>query len=562
MVGEHNMAEFSDKEFDVIGFAKRMMSEIEGIRSFKQVKDDKTGEGFQVPTESRTNAFFRLIGLPYFVSVTDEKDKKEQTVLQPGFGITVRSLLVGKTFTDSDQIYTDANGNTEDLDVVLQGRVEQLSAIANEMGTKDMNENIAKAMYAPIDIKANIPDDLNGTSITFVPKIPPKNGNDTANSRDVFKRLFPLIPSISDNKSHVVMPLMNEVARPFLNDTKERMVDRDTVLRKPFLEQVIRIRFLKFESSETEKQKDLEKDISSSLKSLLGPTEFSAVFGDGAIFSKVTILEEFVINKFLNAIGNLAKRWVKINEDRLNLLRQSRPNIVIKTGSARESIYGKRIESSVDLDGTAEGEKLKEINKRIALDEALIAILPSDEDEQTNVKQSGTKNITPGALNTPFIDLITYNLKKNKETKASLETRMEKNIKNLEKIRLEVVDLMTGEFTGLSLPDVVMVMAALFIVDRQQLLNLLDKYAITAMKADPVLKTIVKGVNPSVGNAMTAIKALEKTVLQLFLLFQKEVEVNNNRKTRGQRGTVKTVYNDKSSEQPLAPTCTVYKKET
>jgi hypothetical protein len=556
------MAEFSDNEFDVIGFAKSLMSEVEGIRSFRQVKDDKTGEGFQVPTESRVNAFLRLIGLPYFVSITDEKDKVEQSILQPGFGITVSSTLSEKKLADSNQKYTDPNGNTEDLNLVLQSRIEMLSEADNSMGTKDMNERIAKAMYAPIDIKANIPDDLNGTAIEFVPKIPPKNGNDTENARDVFKWLLPLIPSVSDNQSHLVMPLMNEVARPFLTDVKERTVDRDTILRKPFLEQVIRIRFLKLESSETEKQKDVERDMSGSLKSMLGESEFSAIFGNGALFAKVTILEEFIIAKFLSAIGSLAKRWVKINKDRINLLRQIRPTIVIKTGSARESIYGKRIEPSVDLDGTAEGEKLKSINKKIALDEALIAILPSDEDEKTNVKQSDTKNITPGALNSPFIDLLTYGLKKNKEVKSGLESRVEKDIKNLEKIRLEVVDLMTGEFTGLSLPDVVMVMAALFIVERNYLLDLLDKYAITDMKKDPVLKTVVQNVKPSTAKAMAAIKELEKVVIQLFLLFQKEVDVNNNRSTRSQQGVQKSVYNNKSAEKPAAPTCVVYEKET
>ena len=556
------MADFSENEFDVIGFAKSLMSEIESVRSFRQANDDKTGEGFQVPTESRINSFLRLIGLPYFVSITDEKGKTEQSILQPGFGITVRSTISEKTLVDSNQTYTDPNGNTEDLDIVLQSRVEMLSEVANSMGTKEMNEKIAKAMYAPIDIKANIPDDLNGTSIEFVPKIPPKNGNDTENARDVFKWLLPLIPSVSDNKSHVVMPLMNEIARPFLTDIKERTVDRDTVLRKPFLEQVIRIRFLKCESSETEEQKDVEKDMSGSLKSLLGDSEFSAIFGDGALFSKVMILEEFIITKFLAAIGSLAKRWVKINKDRLNLLRQIRPTIVIKTGSARESIYGKRIEPSVDLDGTAEGEKLKSINKKIALEEALMAILPSDEDEKTNVKQSGTKNITSGALNTPFVDLITYSLKKNKEVKSGLESKIEKNIKNLEKIRLEVVDLMTGEFTGLSLPDVVIVMAALFIVDRECLLDLLDKYAITDMNKDSVLKTIVKDINPSPEKAMAAIKELEKVVIQLFLLFQKEVDVKNDRSTKSQHGIIKSVYNNKSAEKPSAPTCVVYKKET
>lgn len=550
------MTDFSDQEFDVIGFAKSLMSEIESIRSFKNVKDDKTGEGFQLPTESRVNAFFRLLGLPYFVSITnkDKSGNPKQSILQPGFGITVRSSLAGQNINDSNITYIDVNGNFDDLDKVLVRRVYSLSDIANKMGTEKMNERIAKAMYDPINIVANYPDDLSGVAKLFTPKI-------LANEREVFKSLFPLIPSISDNKSYRVLPLLNEVARPFLSDVKERMVDRDTVLRKPFLEQVIRIRFVTFESSNNESQKLVEKNMTNSLKKLLGDEGYAAVFGDAALFSKIDILEEFVIKKFLGAIRNLAKRWVKINEERLNLLRQIKPNIVIKTASARESAYGKRIELSINLDGTKEGEMLKVINQRIALDEAIIAILPSDEDEKTNIKQSGTKNIIPNALQTPFIDLLTFGLKKNKEKKGSLETRIEKNIKNLEKIRLEIVDLMTGEFTGLSVPDVIMVMTAFFVVEKTYLLDLLDEYAITSMKSDPVLNTIVKNVKPSANNAMEAIGVLEKVVDMLFQLFQKEVEIANNRKTKGQQGVRKSVYNNKSSEQPVPPTDTVYDGE-
>ena len=78
------MTDFSEKDFDVISFAKKIMSEVESIRSFTKTKDEKTGEGFQLPTETRINAFFRLIGFPMFVSIKG-KDV-ESTFLHPGFG--------------------------------------------------------------------------------------------------------------------------------------------------------------------------------------------------------------------------------------------------------------------------------------------------------------------------------------------------------------------------------------------------------------------------------------------------------------------------------------------
>jgi hypothetical protein len=290
-------------------------------------------------------------------------------------------------------------------------------------------------------------------------------------------------------------------------------------------------------SSQTTAEKQTEKDITSSIKQLVGEDEFSKIFTgqSGQLFSEVNLLEEFVIGKFLDAIKNLARRWVKINEkQRIRLLREIRPTVSVRTSSARVSPFGKRIEVSTSLGGTRDGEKIKKLNKAIAEEEALIALLPTDENEKKEEKQSSTRNITPSALQNSFTELLNYNLQKNKEARKSLVARSKKNINNLEKIRLET-DLMTGEFTGLSLPDIIMTIAGLFIMKRSELLNLLDKYTIDNMKTDKVLSTIVSGVSPDPVKAMTAIKNLERVVNQLFSLFQKEVEAIHNRERQGRK---------------------------
>lgn len=550
------MAEFSEKDFDVIGFAKELMIEIESIRSYKEQKDEKTGDGFQLPTESRLNAFFRLIGFPYFVNIKDKKNEVS-TILHAGFGASVRAQLADKILTDSNIEYTNPEGETIALNDILSDRVIYLSAEQKESGTNAENEKMTKAMFSPLNVVANFPTTLLGDE-----KFTPEQKNDDDNARYIFKKLFPLVPSISDHQTHRVIPLKNEIARPFTLDEKERRLDSQTILRKPFLEEAIRIRYLKLDSSQTTKQKEMEKDMRDSLKSLLGESEFSTVFGNGEMFSKVTILEEFIINKFINAIGNMAKRWVKINGDRIRLLRQVKPNITIKTVSSKESIFGKRVTTAINLDGTSEGQKIKQLNKRIAEEEALISLLSTDEDETTNVGQSQTKNVTPNALQNPFMNLLTYNLQKNKEKQTSIQNKVKGNVKTLEKIRLEVVDLMTGEFTGLSLPDVVIVLASLFVVEKKYLLYFLDKYAIDNMKTDNTLKEIVKDIEPSATRAMEAIIALEKVVNQLFQLFDKEVEVVNNRSKQTRRGIEKKIYADKSSQQPKPQTCVKYKGDS
>lgn len=551
------MTEFSEKEFDVIGFGKSILSEVERVRSFRKVSDTETKEGFQLPVESRIDAFLRLIGLPYFVSVTDKKgvEKKDDIkFLNPGFGKTTRSGLADKKITNNfKQDYKDPNGTTGKIGTVVSRRKNDLATLTEGIGSSDMNIRMSKALCAPLDVIPNFPEKILTGEGDYTFTYP---GSGVTDKRKVVKRLFPLVPNYDQ-----VLPLSNELARPFSLSVSERRVDRDTVLRKPFIEQVVRIRFVVYGSAQKASELEGQKDFIKSIKQLVGENEFSKIFptsDDSRIFTDANLVEQFIINKFLDAIKNLARRWVKINEQRINLLRKIRPTVNIKTSSARQSPFGKRIEVSTDLSNTSEGEKIKKLNKAISREEALIAILPTDETEEKEPNVSKTRNITPSALQNSFTELITYNLKKNKEVRSNLVARSKKNITTLERIRLEL-DVMTGEFTGLSLPDVVCTIAALFLMDRNKLLNLLDKYVVDFMKTDSVLKTIVKDVNPTSTNAMEAVQELEKRVDQLFTLFQKEVEAVQARKTQGRKNTSIRKSDDK---EPSTPACYVSQGET
>lgn len=541
------MFEFSEKELNVIEFAKKVMKEIESIRSFDRAIDKET-QGDKTPSESRINAFFRLIGLPMFVNIYEEENGKTKKVLDeikflnPGFSKSVSSSLAGKNIDDTNSEYNDINGKSNKLLFILSNREVNLRQIEEKIGTNEMNDRMAKALCSPLDIG---PDFVG----TLIPYSQPRGGKDTQNEREVFKQLFPLITS-----SREVLPLRNQIARPFTLSERERVIDRETILRKPFLEQVIRIRFVEYGSSQTKEEKQKTQDLENSIKQLIGEDEYNSLFA--TTFSKINLLEEFVINKFLYAIKSLAKYWVKLNEkDRVRILREVRPNISIKTGSSRSSMFGKRVELSSIISGTKNGEKLNKLNKLISEEELLIALLPSDEDEKKEEKQAQTRNITPSALQTPFLEILEYNLNKNKNERNELLANSKRNLKKLEVIRLEL-DAMTGEFTGLSLPDIIMVLAGLFIMDRDELLNLLDKYTIDNMKNDNVLKAIVENVSPSYENAMSAVESLELVVNQLFSYFQREIELEQNRGNRGREVKPRI-----SNERQQSSSCIITQEE-
>ena len=62
-------------KLDIVRFAKDLMAEVEGVRSYLLNVGDDAQPADNRPTESRVNAFFRLVGLPMIVSITPHNDK-------------------------------------------------------------------------------------------------------------------------------------------------------------------------------------------------------------------------------------------------------------------------------------------------------------------------------------------------------------------------------------------------------------------------------------------------------------------------------------------------------
>ena len=89
-------------KFDVIKFAKDIINEVESVRAYRETTDDKTEQKNHTPIESKINAFFRLVGLPMFVTLESQTDKKTDRGdlegvrhLTPGFyGATLDEYII------------------------------------------------------------------------------------------------------------------------------------------------------------------------------------------------------------------------------------------------------------------------------------------------------------------------------------------------------------------------------------------------------------------------------------------------------------------------------------
>ncbi len=531
--------------FDVVGFAKSILSEVERIRAFSQLKDTETAEDFTIPTESRLNAFYRLIGLPMFVTIEEENSKKTSSskskgvnVLTPGFDSFEAINYENKIIKNAEEF-----GNFK-IDANLSERENILGFYEKSAGTQIMNDRMTKSLYYPMGLAPNIPED-NGNDYIL------KEGEiSIENKRIVFKKLKPMITSYSD-----VYPKYNELAKPFLPELIQQKIDNNTVLAKPFIETIIRIRLISLDGANKTSENDKLDDFTKSIKTFLGDQVFNDTFNSGKpeIFSNPNLLEKFVFNKLIASISKLAVKCVELNLRQQYLMKKSFFNVSIKSSSSKNSPFGKRtsIASNVTFDKNAEdGLKMDRLKVSIAKDEVLLSLIPSDDTSGLNKSQSEskTKNTAKSALVDGFIYLLNQDLERNKQQLRSIENKIALTGQKVEKLRLEL-DMMTGEFTGISVPDIVATIIGLFVIDKRSLINLLDKKTIDYMKKDKSLESALNSFgisSPSTSDTFEAVKQLEIAVTNVFTLLNKQIQAIRERDKKTKK--IETKAKDDANE--------------
>ena len=116
------------------------------------------------------------------------------------------------------------------------------------------------------------------------------------------------------------------------------------------------------------------------------------------------------------------------------------------------------------------------------------------------------------------------------------------------------MEMMTGEFSGISILDVISVICALFMISKEDLLALFDSDAIENMKNESAsLKAAVENLESSKPSLETAISNLESSVEDVFYLFstlsrqlmynKKNVRKKPNKKNRREKSEAQTISN-------------------
>jgi hypothetical protein len=207
-----------------------------------------------------------------------------------------------------------------------------------------------------------------------------------------------------------------------------------------------------------------------------------------------------------------------------------------QTNSSRVHIlgkdpFGKQGNAALEWkmkDNTETGKRLAALNCGVAVSEAMVGLLPTEDitDLTTGTK---TQNVTPNALTNAFVSVLRQPVEQQKRKIEELKGKIEAETQQADRLRLEL-EMMTGEFTGLSLPDVVFTILGLFLVERKDLVAMLDSSTLDQMKKDTVLKTAVEKY--SGGNAVDAIANLETKVKDLYTTLDEAIKLRSQRSER------------------------------
>ena len=512
------MSEGSLFKFDVIKLAKQFLKEVEIFRGYKIDLSSPNTKN----QESRVNTFFRLIGLPSIVKIkalTDDigvigGEETDAKVLTPGFklGYGVEAAII--TNSEKKELKVELDKKQKVLSDALYDREKELEKIEKAEGSPKSNKNRKLAFKKPMTPKMNFFGNYQG--------------------REIFKSLSPFIVSYFD-----VFPRTHDLSRPFLQDPRKGYIV-NTELKRPFLETVILIRLVNLSGASSKITNEYTKSMWERLKEQVKSAysdDKEMKFMASLLPEKGSIIESFIIEQLITVVPQLAKRWVSINKHIDEILKHIDVAFVPLTPGAKQNPIGKQSnQSSFEAKNSQDDKRISQLEARIRQSEAIISLLPIQDSVARNSEGNSisARNVMSNALTSPFISILTKDLDEEKKKLEELKTKRKELSQKADKLRLEI-DMMTGEFSGLSVPDVVFTIMSLFLLEKKDLLNMLDLDVLEEMKLDAKLKSAIekeKIDTPTPEQTLESVEKLKSKVEDLYTLFEMEIKAIKNKTKR------------------------------
>lgn len=499
---ENQDARKEDQNFDIdiIKVYQNFILEIDSLRSTK----DKNLK------ESRCHAFYRLLGLP----VSDGNE-----MYSPGFDKPNNNDT--STNNKKTRIATSINKKMLSL---MNDRENEPRKYLSIFSLQDVNatllavSSVEPRLFSASFLKSTDFFDTNKDNQSYVIETVNRlytEIQDTSSARATnilptrYHFLKPLL--VNSEIDNNVTPAKNRIAVPFLKSKSETKLNDNDYLKRPFIEKICRDRFNA--SSQTQNSGTYITDIINSIKN-------NSQINNSILIKSLnpSSIEQIQFTNNLNIIRSMLGKLSKAIDD-VNSVLNADPNNKNQPDYNWYPIpdkFGPEIGASTrELDQQIDNphNTKKEKNLLDVQFQELIDDINNKFSQQTKVDLGGfafdNSSFTPDVNSS---DSLGNN--KNSSLQYGLKTRQEICEKANE--GLKQIEIIMGEFSGLGLCDILAITTALWIVDRDVLLNLLDDTAVTRMQEDKSLK-----VDAFTRNVPDSLQKFETKVKEIFELMDK-----------------------------------------
>lgn len=425
------------------------------------------------PQESRCHAFFRLIGFPVV-------NKNKSSIYNPGFNIDKTNLEINTSISTfpipgfNDLSVKRETYINEFLKIFSNNTSVNASVLAlSTVNIRNIADTLKNAAADPFDVDIN--DQLNsintggliGNNQVELTSYIDANGDTPELS---FQRFHIIAPFIVDPRINFsVQPSSNLVAVPFQYDKSQLLIGENTYVKRPLIEKVIRDRFTAQDAS----------TLGTAFASAQNYINKVPTVTDSKIISQMVnnvyqLSDDTQLAKYVNIISAMVKELITAQQNIKSLQNQYYwlpiPSTIGPEGgcNVRDIIVSKSLTKNfiTDADQSLILQTLKVISQQINIEVANLSGVPDPGGFISPTINSLDNKTTEGFGNNTLNQLNDLNSARN--------SVMEDNGKYL-----RTIEIIMGEFSGLGLCDIIIIMAALYLMPPNSLLGFLDEDALT-----------------------------------------------------------------------------------
>lgn len=429
------------------------------------------------PQESRCNAFYRMVGFPVvsadgtrLYSPGHDPDLNRDSVrIEKNLDIANSILGKLKVIFDDRELYPKNSTN------IFQNQDINASALAiSSIYVRPFDKQF-KPGIDPLGLDFQVFNVPNRQNVS-------DNFSDTVNYSIQSKHI--LKPFMVDPRIELtVTPALNRICAPFLTDKSKTQLSRSSYLKRPYIERVIRVRFNNSNvlAPPTNKQEinQYVDDLITFVKTNSEITKPSLVELTGDTLKSLHKSEVLVFGKFLRIIesllAELARNFTEIDKIRKSINWKPIPNV----GGPESGSVLNKVDKSDLLNNKQIEVNISDLTMSKFLEETDFDLGLSDPD-LGNFSFSNVDDIVFGSLK---------NISQFYDKQIATLTRRRDETGNKANDLLRRMEIITGEFSGLGLLDIIAIQAALWVISPEALLGLIDDAAIARMQTNSTLKS-------------------------------------------------------------------------